>query len=155
MGHLRGNLRRETKGGGGQAAKFHETAARDPLPPQDVIECFRHDWRSSSQNAFSGALADRAALAALVSKSCAKPQLAFELNSLREAIRKFPDVFGLQSFSGGCHSGNRSSTLELIASADHGIGARLRFLSTERVSAIVILNADLKKIKESVTFENC
>ena len=122
MGHLRSNLRRETKGGGGQTAKFHETAARDALPPQDIIECFRHDRRSSSQNAFSRASADRAALLALGSKSCAKPQLAFELNSLRQAIHGLLAAFGLQSFSGGSHIGNESSPPELIASADTSCG---------------------------------
>jgi hypothetical protein len=58
----------------------------------------------------------------LGSKSCAKPQLAFELNSLCEAIRAYPAAFGLKSFSGGSHSGNRSSTRELMASADQRMG---------------------------------
>ena len=60
----------------------------------------------------SGAAADRAALPALASKNSVNLKLAFELNSLREAVQGFPASFGLQSFNSGSYSGNRSSTLD-------------------------------------------
>jgi len=83
MGHLGSDFGSKAERGSGQAAKFHETATRDPLPPQDVIECFRHDWRSSSQNAFSGASADRTAPAHLAARVV--PSLSLLLNSIAYA----------------------------------------------------------------------